>query len=189
VQLVNRKQNSPSGLTFSREYPDSFQEPISLDFMKLWLRVDYDADDEIIQALVTESRERLENQFGLAIVNEQSITFTLDKYPDAITFPIGPYQSIEEVRIDGVVVPSDKYDVIGVGLNAYLMFGQRQCGTLSVTYKAGWGNNLPSDIQAAIRQDVATRYDQRDNLDNTASDFKSSTAQAMQKYRNVYYLL
>ena len=189
MRLVNPKRPTSSGLTLSISYPSSIQEPVSLDYMKRWLRVDFDMDDDIIEGLITETRTMLEGQFSVAIIDGQTVTFTLNEYPEFITFPISPMKAITSITVDGTALTTDDYELIGSGLNAVLRLEGYRKGTLRIVYTAGFGDNLPSDISTAIRQDVATRYDQRDNIDNTSNEFSDSTSRIMRKYENLYYKL
>lgn len=64
-------------------------EPVTLNEMKLWLRVDDTADDDLITALIVTARESAEKFTKRAFIN-QTIETTIDRFPSryaAVYYP------------------------------------------------------------------------------------------------------
>ena len=68
-------------------------EPVSLAEAKTWLRVDTDADDVLIGALVSAARARAEWHTGRAFVT-QAWTLWLDAMPLCVEIPLPPLQAV-----------------------------------------------------------------------------------------------
>jgi uncharacterized phiE125 gp8 family phage protein len=165
VELREIKKPNNQGLTVKRDYPTTFQEPISLSDMRLYMRVDYDADDNLIESMISEARAELEEKFNIAMIQDTLITFTLSQVGYAIAFPISPFQEVVEVRRNGVTLNNGTdYEVVGYGANAKVALSAYECGVIEISYKAGY-NQCPNDLQKAIKILVADNYDNRDSTD------------------------
>jgi uncharacterized phiE125 gp8 family phage protein len=78
-------------------------EPVSLAQAKLWLRVDHDAEDGLITALISAARDYVEAQTGLALAPQ---TWRLAVRPSALPVelprpPFGALLSAEALLGDG----------------------------------------------------------------------------------------
>src|SRR5688572_25610126 len=74
-------------------------EPVTTAEAKLHLRVTDSDDDTYIGSLITAARQKLENENGLAFIN-QTWDLTLDAFPDlgdVIKFPIHPLSSVTSI--------------------------------------------------------------------------------------------
>lgn len=73
-------------------------EPVSLDEAKAHLRVDVNADDLLLERLITAAREYVEEATGRALIN-QTWQLSLDAWPgeDYIELPRAPLSSITSV--------------------------------------------------------------------------------------------
>ena len=144
-------------------------EPVSLAEAKLHLRVDFDEDDALIQALICAARQAAE-----MLTQRQLVTarwrMVLDSFPGsglmgvpagqtftlpghAILIPKSPQQSVVEIRYLDMagawqVMPAANYTVDSVCEPARItpVFGQiwpialPQIGAVSVIFDAGYGN-------------------------------------------------
>src|SRR3954453_8682079 len=93
-------------------------EPVSLAQAKLWLRVDHDAEDDLISALVSAARDYVEAQTGLALAPQ---TWRLAVPPSALPVemprpPFGALLSAEALLDDGTTraVPLGVLLTVGV---------------------------------------------------------------------------
>lgn len=77
--------------------PDAEPAPISLTEAKLHLRVTSSADDELITALIRAAREWCELFQNRAFVT-QTITLTLDRFPNVFEIPKPPLQSVSSIK-------------------------------------------------------------------------------------------
>ena len=75
---------------------DTIAEPITLAEAKNYLRVDYNEDDALIEALITSARVRLEQYAGVAMTqrNLQVVAF-MSEFIELPYVPIGVLLSVE----------------------------------------------------------------------------------------------
>lgn len=101
------------------------QEPVTLAEAKVFLRVDTDADDALIAALISAAREFSEHytQSTFASVEYES---ALDAFPlDAISLPNAPSAEVESVKytdgagVEQTVDPAD-YVLSDYGMTPYI---------------------------------------------------------------------
>jgi len=92
--------------------------PVSLEDMRLYLRVDHSADDTLIASLIRTAASLCETYTGLALI-ERAYTLTVDSWPGAgtrgwwdgvrdgarintrapMTLPMPPLRAVQEIRI------------------------------------------------------------------------------------------
>lgn len=159
-------------------------EPVSLAEAKLHLRVDFDDDDALIQALISAARQAAE-----MLTQRQLVTarwrMVLDSFPGpslmcvpvgqtftlpghAILIPKSPLQSVVEIRyldMAGVsqVMPSAHYTVDKACEPGRItpVFGQiwpialPQIGTVSVIFDAGYGS--AADVPEGLKSWIKLR--------------------------------
>ena len=159
-------------------------EPVSLAEAKLHLRVDFDEDDALIQALISAARQAAE-----MLTQRQLVTarwrMVLDSFPGcglmgvpvgqtvtlpghAILIPKSPLQSVVEIcylDMAGVsqVMPSAHYTVDKACEPARItpVFGQiwpvalPQIGAVSVTFDAGYGS--AADVPEGLKSWIKLR--------------------------------
>ena len=159
-------------------------EPVSLAEAKLHLRVDFDEDDALIQALISAARQAAE-----MLTQRQLVTarwrMVLDSFPGpslmgvpagqtftlpghAILIPKSPLQSVVEIRyldMAGVsqVMPSAHYTVDKACEPGRItpVFGQiwpvalPQIGAVSVTFDAGYGS--AADVPEGLKSWIKLR--------------------------------
>ncbi|MFD0986772.1 head-tail connector protein [Methyloligella solikamskensis] len=139
-------------------------EPVSLAEAKAHLRVDEDAEDDLISALITSARSWVERQYGLALIT-QGWSFYLDRVPDAgaVALPLAPLQSVESVTFhagDGGTseLDADGYAYDALSNPARLVFKSvsggaslRRLNGIEIAYTCGFGD-AADDVPAPIRQ-------------------------------------
>src|SRR5215213_5238149 len=106
-------------------------EPVSLAQAKLWLRVDHDAEDDLIAALVSAARDYVEAQTGLALAPQ---TWCLAVRPTELPVemprpPFGSLLSAEALLDDGTTRAVPLGDLLAVGVEPALV-ALRQGATL-----------------------------------------------------------
>ena len=69
-------------------------EPLTLEEVKLHLKVETDADDNLITSLITAARETAEVFTGRAIAS-QVLEYILDCFPDSsdVIYPVRPWRN------------------------------------------------------------------------------------------------
>src|SRR3954452_10112477 len=98
-------------------------EPVSLAQAKLWLRVDHDAENDLISALVSAARDYVEAQTGLALAPQ---TWRLAVLPSALPVelprpPFGALLSAEALLDDGSTKAVPLGDLLAVGVEPALV--------------------------------------------------------------------
>ena len=129
-------------------------EPLSLEDVKLFLKVDTDADDSFINSLIISARTYAEGY-----LNRRLITQTLDEILDYWPlFPHllrqGPFRSLESIRY------YDEYQAEGLW-DAVL----RDMAAVRITYVSGFGSSpdeIPRPILDAMMIYVAHLYRNRE---------------------------
>lgn len=157
---------------------DAATEPVTTAEMKLHLRVDHDAEDDLIDSLVKAARQLLEDQTGRAFIT-QTWQLTLDKWPASrvLRLPRPPLVSVTHIKYYDThgelqTVSSDDYEVhtnaepgrITTAYGEYWPSLYAVEEAITVTYVAGYGGAaaVPDGIKAAIKFLAAHWYRNRE---------------------------
>lgn len=170
-----------------KKVTDASIEPLTLDAMKLHLRVDGTAEDDAITAYMKAARIFCEDYTGRAFIN-QTWRLKIDDFPSLVKnqhyydafielprAPLSSVTSITYIDADGNVqtLSTDIYDVDTdsyVG-GVYLAYGQSYPATrnqrhaVTVTYVAGYGasaSDVPALFIHAIKLLTGHFYEQRE---------------------------
>ena len=165
---------------------------VSLDDMKLWLRIEEaaTAEDDLIEALIRATVANIDGRdgwLGRALV-QQTWELVLDCFPTCeIQIPLPPLQSVTSIKYDdagGVeqTVPAENYTVDNAGRVGWVIPNSharwpgtfRGVNAVRIRFVAGYaddGNsppdlaaNVPEPIKLAIKRAVATHYENRENV-------------------------
>jgi len=77
-------------------------EPITLDDVKLYCKIDYTAEDALITSLIGSVRGQIEKFLGRSLI-ASTIELYTDYLPDEIRLPYPEHDAITEVKINGTV--------------------------------------------------------------------------------------
>jgi uncharacterized phiE125 gp8 family phage protein len=153
-------------------------EPVSLSEAKLFLRVDHDAEDELIETLIGAAREAVEAGIGRALVTRR-VRESLDIWRrDAVggaALGLGPVTNVVAVRLradNGAqsVIDPERYRLEGNRDRPRLVFPSgfpatlRSAGGIEIEYDAGYADeagDLPIALRLATLQIVASLYELR----------------------------
>jgi len=153
-------------------------EPISLDDLKLFARIDGDTEDALLQSLITSARSFAENYLNRSLI-EQTLIAKMDFWPcEAVALPRSPLISITSVQTldeddTATTYSSDNYylDLYSEPGKIILKNGvsaptntDRTYGGFKITYKAGYGaaaSNVPKPIRDGIKQWAMNMYENR----------------------------
>lgn len=155
-------------------------EPLELDEVKNYLRVDLDDDDALIQGLIIAAREHAEWWTRRALIT-QGLRLELDQLPSTgIELPRPPLQEVSNVYYidrDGVQQPMAEgvdYYLDASAEPARLVFPSdkplpetaKRPGAVVVEYTAGYGDasKVPQRIKQAMLLLVSTWYENREPM-------------------------
>ena len=172
-------------------------EPLTLDEVKNFLRVDQDNDDALITALITAARLFCEGYTGRSLIT-RSYGLLLDDWPAlrVIELPYPPLQSVASVKIyaaDNSFVmldPVNYYvDTSGGRIvltdSAVRPLPGRIANGIEIQYTAGYGataNDVPALLRQGMLQLIAHLYECRGDSPDQALR-ASGAAAIFQPYR------
>jgi uncharacterized phiE125 gp8 family phage protein len=154
-------------------------EPISLAEAKQYLRVEHEADDELIAALIAAARNAVELSTRRVLM-AQRWRVTLHCWPRAgrIVSPVNPLRSLVAARVRGEGEASTALDpapftLDTVSVPGLIMFERarvqepgRVLAGIEFDIEAGYGTavDVPAPLVQAIRLLLAQSYEQRDGV-------------------------
>jgi uncharacterized phiE125 gp8 family phage protein len=160
---------------------------LSLDEMKAWLKIDFDDDNDIINALIASATSYVENQTRQCLIARQfSLSTPLLLSRQRISLPVSPIISIDScaITIDQNVLPLDQYKYIlcDQDHDPYVLI-EGQASALShhktmLTFNvtSGFGplsSDIPDPIRTALKMLVAQYYAYRgDSVDHQQLDHR-----------------
>src|SRR3954469_14002780 len=140
-------------------------EPVSLAQAKLWLRVDHDAEDTLIAALVSAARDYVEAQTGLALAPQ---TWRLSVRPTDLPVelprpPFGALLSAEALLDDGTTRAVPLGDLLEVGVEPALV---------SLRYGAALPAGVPPRAMQIMKLLIAHWYEHREAAADSTDEFR-----------------
>jgi uncharacterized phiE125 gp8 family phage protein len=156
-------------------------EPVTLDEAKAHLRLETDADDAYVSALITAARERVELFLRRALIT-QTFEYTLDGFPSGvIDLPRPPLAAVEFIKyqdtggIERTLPPksyvvdasSDEIGRIALTWTEYWPITRCSINSVVIQYTAGYGD-APESVPQAIRQgiliEISNLYENREDI-------------------------
>lgn len=153
------------------------REPVSLQELRDWARVDLTDDDALLDALIKNARQAAENFLWRRLIT-QTVEYRLDRFPSVIRVPIAPVQAVASISYnDGAgaaqTLAGSGYTVDSKSepcriVPAYQQTWPDTLGHLNdvtVTLTAGYGadaETVPEPIRTAILILAATWYEHRE---------------------------
>lgn len=179
-------------------------EPVSLEEAKAHLRVDADAEDTLIQSLITAARVHVEVSLGIALVS-QSWLWLLDRWPEGriAEIPLRPVQAVSSVKVKDasgspVTMPASNYLLDGRGNPARLIAsgpaGWPSPGVaangIEVELQAGYGpagGDVPRPLRHAVLLLVAHWFERREPVEvgDEMVTLPEMVSELLQPYRRV----
>ncbi len=171
---------------------------ISTDDMKLYLRVDHNDEDALIDLLIKVAVSTAEKQMNCDLLNA-TYENCRDSIEQDLTLRRGPYYSLTSIEymVDGsyVTLASTEYDLAEGGVFGRI-YGIDLADAdhdihpeaIKITFVAGYGTtaaDIPDDIINAIKAHVAYLYENRgDCVDPKAFDNMMLPITCMLVYKN-----
>ncbi|MCP4934296.1 MAG: hypothetical protein GY927_08855 [bacterium] len=179
-------------------------EPVSLDEVKVHLRIDHVDEDVLLASLVTTARIHLETMLGLSFITQQW-KLVLDKWPDAIniSLPLGPVQQITGIALYNTADQVSVIDTSSYALDANSQpprlvwrgdmlkpAPERAYNGIEISLTTGFGANAP-DVPLPLRQAilllVSHWYENREpvGLGNEIKEIPQMVTMLTNAYRRV----
>lgn len=156
------------------EAPES--EPLSLSEAKNYLRVGHEADDALIQSMISAARIQVESQTRRALLL-QTWRIVLDRWPPsgAIVSPVSPLREVLAARVrdetgDAQALDPDIFilnTASSPGLIAFdagrVVHPAQTVAGIEIDFEAGYGaaSDVPAPLLQAIRLLLARAYEYR----------------------------
>lgn len=154
-------------------------EPVSLAEAKLHLRVDDNADDALIAALITAARQHAEHDTRRALVT-QTWKLALDAFPDGMVrlehAPVSEVVSVVYTDPNGTVQALDaaayKLDAISEPCRLVPSYGnswpasRSEVNAVAITYTCGYGQPeaVPESIKRWMLLRIGALYENREEV-------------------------
>lgn len=140
-------------------------EPVTLEEVKLHLRIDGNEEDSYLLGLITAARQRCEEYTRRAFIS-QKWEFALDGAVDMIYLPRPPVEMIESVTLDGEEVDPANYTLLAANVfYPKVPLKVVNPGGLVIRYTSGYGDNaehVPKQIRQAILMLIGHLYEARE---------------------------
>jgi uncharacterized phiE125 gp8 family phage protein len=153
-------------------------EPLSLTDAKLFLRIDHDNEDSLIEKLIVAAREAAENYLRRSLI-DQSWQLEIKGVPCAVELPRGPVQSITSVvaRADNGVETTLDSSCYSLNMlrGTVTLRNLPSVSALVITYTAGFGaaGDVPHAIRQGMLMHIASLYDAREAAQGLSSELIS----------------
>lgn len=133
-------------------------EPVGLDEVKTFCKIDINTDNDIITEMITSAREMCEDYSGIGFV-EHNLVAVLNNSNGGIYLPYGPTGTITSiVDSNGNTLSSlDDYEIVGGAFKSILTPKNER---LTVTYTSGY-TELPKRLKLALLNTIYYLYDNR----------------------------
>lgn len=158
-------------------------EPLTRAEAKAFLRIDHEAEDGLVDALITAARRTVEAETGRVLL-EQTWRFSRDAWPlsRVIATPVAPVQTILSATVTladgsivavpegGLALKADRAPALIHVDPARVPLPGPAVGGIVITVIAGYGtsaDDVPADLVQAVRLVLAHFYEHRDGLGET----------------------
>lgn len=145
---------------------------LSLDAAKAHLRVEHDADDDLITALISAAQAHAEHEMGRVLCESTWEWCLQGPLEDVANVPVAPCASCAGVAVDGVNVDISTYTFTASGAHAgeSPLLATLTPGAdfptgdaVTVTVTAGWPDGeVPAAITQWMLVRIGTLYEQRE---------------------------
>ncbi|WP_333023331.1 head-tail connector protein [Wolbachia endosymbiont of Pentidionis agamae] len=153
--------------------PKSF--PITLEFMKSFLRIENNQDDELISNLLSIATDYAQWYMGISLIKQEwqisyAVNHVLRRKFGLVYGPIIKVESVEAVYRNQSAKPLSQKNYHVDLVAPYIQFDQLfNVSRIDIVYKAGYENSdlIPAQIKQGIANHVANAYRNRETETNT----------------------
>jgi hypothetical protein len=136
-------------------------EPVTLNELKEWAKVDGSADDAILTALIIAAREMCEKYTGVNFVQRQ-VTVLFNNVNGGTYLPYGPVGTITGVYDED----NNSIDYVAKGVEFKAVVSPRSA--LKAIYQGGY-STLPETLKTAVKAQALFLYENRGENNFTIS--------------------
>lgn len=172
---------------------ETYSEPISLEEVKLWLKVEIDDDDDLIESLISASRSHCEIELNRSLMI-QNLQATFDGFGDEIDLPFPPVIEVTEVEYidtngDLQTLDNEAYWV-SLGTPSRIVskdkFPETQNRPDSVLCTYSAGGNVSETVKTAMKMLISHWYTNRSAVETgtIATEIPLAVKTILQNERN-----
>jgi hypothetical protein len=158
-------------------------EILTAQNVKDYVRVDTNADDNLITSMITQARIWCENYISRDIVAKNR-TYYLDTTNGLFDLPFGPVASISEITLNGTITTD--YEILGLD-NETIELDGGSAERVKITYiTLGINDSL---VKQAMLQLISTYYDNRADFtteQNDVGEIPTSTRNILNSYKVMF---
>lgn len=125
-------------------------EPITLDEAKAWLKVDFDAENGLIEGLIMAAREVAEHHTNRLFITQQ-LTEMFPAETTCLRLGSGNVQALVSVSVAGEDLEVEDYQLTETDLGHAVILTTAPATAPKVVYTAGYGDTA-DDVPAVIKQ-------------------------------------
>jgi uncharacterized phiE125 gp8 family phage protein len=166
-------------------------EVVTLAEAKNYLRVDYNEDDDLIDALIDTAQIRLEQYAGVAMTPRTlKVVAYVDEFIELPYVPTGTISVVEYWNNEEwVVMPVGDYNVLGDTTKKIYMVANNAM-EYRFTYTCGYATT-PKGMKTALLKYVADLYEYRESsVEASQPNANLTTAyELMKPYKRINYIL
>lgn len=158
-------------------------EPLTIDTVKNYLKIDFDEDDLLLTDMITAAREQAEQITGLSLVEKTIVLFD-DDYELNYELPFPEHNEVTSVKLDGTESLSST-QVIGNKVKKLILpatyTADATGGGLEVTYTTTGA--CPEAVKIALLKNIVEWYENRGNTtDITANQLNENTIAILTRF-------
>lgn len=143
-------------------------EPLALQETKLYLRVEHDDEDDLIEQLIVAAREAAEAHTGLSLITQTWQLSIADSVSCNVSLPHGPVQSVSSVVLtdrDGNETPlaAAAYR-LNAARDGLTLVSAQLAWRIVITYVAGFGaaaDDVPASLKQGMLAHIGALYERR----------------------------
>lgn len=144
-------------------------EPITLEDLKIYLKLEIDDDDNLLNALIEASTVHLESTLNMAFIS-QEWTWTLHCWPPYLNIPLFSAHEIKEIRVkkadgtwDIMVLDEVVLDENEILFDFMPPFPATKHKGIEIDFEAGYGTSedVPAPLRLAVKMLAAYWYEHR----------------------------
>lgn len=155
---------------------DKKNEPIiSVDYVKNYLRISHDYDDELIETLIFAAIECIESFTGLSI-QKSKIECLIERAPQYLYLKHVPFMNILSIN---KIIDNKPYDIsknfgrANTEKSLILFNTEHQNSKITMQYECGYGLTTPHIIKAAILKHISLMYELNDDTLDPLEEIRS----------------